>query len=411
MEGLTPLHPCVAGIDVHRLLHVVTVLITEADGSITKQQREFGGFKRDLRALADWLRMLQVRLVVMESTGIYWKSAYSHLERADIPTWVVNAHVIKHVPGRKTDLGDSEWLAILARFGLVRGSFIPPQDLRELRLVSRYRRKLTQQRASEINRLHKVLDDGGVKLGGVVADLQGVSARAMVAGLVAGKSLPDLLAMTRGSLKHKRALLTEALDGDLSPRHLLVLRTVQEHIAYLDQEIATLDAYLFTAMQPYQWAWELLQTIPGIDAITSALLLIEIGDDMTCFGSAERLASWAALCPGNHASAGKRTSGKTRKGNGMVRALLCECANAARRTKSSLASYYRSLHVRKSHKKCIVAVAHKLLRIVYVLLARRVPYRDPGVDYAAMSAQKNAPRWIKALQKIGKLPRVTATFA
>jgi transposase len=410
MEGLTPLHPCVAGIDVHRLLHVVTVLMTETDGTVTQHQREFGGFKSDLRALAAWLHTLQVRLVVMESTGIYWKSVYAQLERAGIPAWVVNARRIKHVPGRKTDVGDSEWLAVLARFGLVRPSFIPPQDLRELRLVSRYRRKLTQQLASEINRLHKVLDDAGIKLGGVVADLQGVTARAIVAGLIAGKPLPELLAMTRGSLKHKRALLAEALDGDLSPRHLFVLRTVHAHIAYLDGEIAALDTYLFQAMQPYQSAWTLLQTLPGVDAIASALLLIEFGDDMTCFGNAEHFASWTGLCPGNQASAGKRQSGKTRKGNAWVRALLCECANAACRTKSSLASYYRSLHVRKSHKKCIVALAHKLLRIIFVLLSRREPYRDLGVDYAAMAAQKNAPRWFQALRNIGKLPNVTTAL-
>jgi transposase len=165
MEGLSPLHRRVAGIDVHRMLHVVTVLIEQPDGSMTKHSREFGGFKRDCRALAAWLGELQVQLVVMESTGIYWKSVYSHLENAGLIAWVVNAHFIKHVPGRKTDMLDSEWLAVLARFGLVRGSFIPPKDLRELRLVSRYRRKLSATCASQVNRLHKMLDDGGIKLG------------------------------------------------------------------------------------------------------------------------------------------------------------------------------------------------------------------------------------------------------
>jgi transposase len=183
------------------MLHVVTVLIEESDGTITKHQREFGGLKRDMKAMAFWLLELQVSLVLMESTGIYWKSAHAHLERVGILTLIANAHFIKHVPGRKTDMGDSEWLAVLARFGLVRGSFIPPKDLRELRLVSRYRRKIIHMLSSETNRMHKVLDDAGIKLGAVVSDIKGVSARAMVAGLVAGKSISEMLDMARGSLK------------------------------------------------------------------------------------------------------------------------------------------------------------------------------------------------------------------
>ena len=195
--GLRALHRRVAGIDVHRMLHVVTVLIEQPDGSMQRQTREFGGFRRDCRALAAWLAELHVELVVMESTGIYWKSVFTHLENAGITAWVVNAHRIKHVPGRKTDMADSEWLAVLARFGLVKASFIPPRDLRELRLVSRYRRKLSAMCASEINRLHKILDDGGIKLGGVVSDINGVSARAMVSALIAGQPIDCLLYTSR----------------------------------------------------------------------------------------------------------------------------------------------------------------------------------------------------------------------
>lgn len=411
MEGLSPLYRRVGGIDVHRMLHVVTVLIEEDDGTISKHQQEFGGFKRDMKAMVAWLQGLRVDLVVMESTGIYWKSAHAHLERAGIVALVVNAHFIKYVPGRKTDMGDSEWLAVLARFGLVRGSFIPPKDLRELRLISRYRRKVSQMLASETNRMHKVLDDGGVKLGAVVSDINGVSARAMVAGLINGKALGEMLAMARGSLKNKRDDLAASLDGDLSARHLFVLREVHEHVTYLEQQLARIDAELIQAMGPYRWAWALLQTIPGIDAIASAMILIEIGDDMSRFGDADRLASWAALCPGNNESAGKRKSGKTRKGNAIIRYILCECANAARMTKSSLASKYRNLKVRKSHKKCIVAIAHKMIRIIYFMLSRREPYRDPGVNYEAMSAQKNAPRWIKALKNLGMLSHAAAASA
>jgi len=404
MEGLQPIYRRVAGIDVHRMLHVVTVVIEHPDGSIEQISKEFGGFKRDCRALAAWLVEWNVELVVMESTGIYWKSIYAHIERAGIQAWVVNAHFIKHVPGRKTDMNDSQWLAVLARFGLVRGSFIPPQDLRELRLLSRYRRKLNAMRASEVNRLHKMLDDGGIKLGGVVSDINGVSARAMVAGLINGVGIEQLLDMARGALKGKREDLQAALDGDLTLRHMFVLKHLHEHIDTLQRELAELDAYILGAMTPYQWAHRLLQTIPGIDQIASALILIEIGDDMTRFGCADRLAAWAALCPGNNESAGKRKSGRTRKGNGIIRYILCECANAARMTKSSLAAKYKSLMVRKTHKKSIVSIAHKMIRLIYVLLSRKEAYHDPKIDYNAMSARKNAPRWIKQLKLIGKWP-------
>ena len=402
--GLRALYRRVAGIDVHRMLHVVTVLIEQADGSMQRQTREFGGFRRDCRALAAWLLELGVELVVMESTGIYWKSVYAHLENAGVAAWVVNAHRIKHVPGRKTDMADSEWLAVLARFGLVRPSFIPPKDLRELRLVSRYRRKLSAMRASEINRLHKILDDGGIKLGGVVSDINGVSAREMVSALIEQKPIEYMLGLARGKLKEKRDDLSASLEGDLSARHLFVLGHIHAHIETLQREIAEIDRYLLTAMQPYAWAHELLQTIPGIDQIAAALILIEIGDDMARFGSAERLACWAALSPGNNESAGKRKSGRTGHGNSIIRFILCECANAARSTKSTLASKYRSLKVRKSHKKAIVAVAHKMIRLIYLMLSRRQPYIDQGTDYAAMSAKKNAPRWIKQLKVIGRWP-------
>ena len=409
--GLRALHKRVAGIDVHRMLHVVTVLIEQPDGSMQRQSREFGGFRRDCVALAAWLVELRVELVVMESTGIYWKSVYAHLENAGVRAWVVNAHMIKHVPGRKTDMADSEWLAVLARFGLVRASFIPPKDLRELRLISRYRRKLSAMCASEVNRLHKVLDDGGIKLGGVVSDINGVSARAMVSGLIEGKPVEQLLALAHGNMKSKREDLLASLQGDLSARHLFVLGHIHAHIETLHSQLAKIDRYLLDAMAPYAWAHGLLQTIPGIDRIGAALILIEIGDNMSRFGCAERLANWAGLCPGNNESAGKRKSGRTGHGNSTIRFILCECANAARMTKSTLAAKYRSLMVRKSHKKTIVAIAHKMLRLIFLILSRQQPYLDQHIDYAAMSAKKNAPRWIKQLKIIGRWPEPKSVVA
>lgn len=405
---MEPIHRRVAGMDVHRMEHVVTILVTQEDGTVLSETRTFGAFKRDMRALIDWLRLHRIELVVMESTGIYWKSVFSHLERAEIPALVVNAFHVKNVPGRKTDVSDSEWLAQLARFGLLRGSFIPPQDLRELRLVSRYRRKLVQALAGEKNRLHKLLDDAGIKLGSVVSDIDGVCARKMVEGLIAGRTAAELSALGRGKLKSSEEVLVAAMDGDLSPRHRLVLTMALEHIRYLERQVARLDRYLLAAMKPYEWASHLLQTIPGIDEISAAMILIEIGDNMARFGSASRLASWTALCPGNHESAGKRKSGRTRHGNPIVRYLLCEIANAARRTKTVFQGKYRSLVIRLGHKKTIIALAHKLIRTIYFVLARRKPYRDPMVDYEAAMVAKNAPRWIRALKKYGYWPRAQA---
>lgn len=401
------LHKRVAGIDVHRMKHVVTVLIEDDSGQTIKHQREFCGFKRDLKTLAGWLQEQRVELLILESTGIYWKSVYAHLEHAGVPAWVVNAHHVKHVPGRKTDVADSEWLAQLGRFGLVRGSFIPPKDLRELRLVSRYRKKLVAMLAAEKNRLHKLLDDAGIKLGGLVADINGKAAQAIVDGLIDGQSASELIKLT-GRLRASREDLLASLDGDLSPRHTMLLRELRSHIGEQEARLNRLDAYLTEAIQPYAWAFELLQTIPGIDAMAAAAILIEIGDDMTRFGSAQRLASWSALCPGNNESAGKRKSGKTRKGNSLLRALLCEAANAARCTLSVFKAIYQGLVVRRGHKKAIVALAHKLIRTIYFMLTRRQAYHDSGIDYAAANVAKNAPRWLKALKRFGYWPETAA---
>lgn len=402
------LHKRVAGIDVHRMKHVVTVLLEDAAGQATKQQREFGGFKRDLKALALWLSSLGIELVILESTGIYWKSVYAHLENAGLTAWVVNAHHVKHVPGRKTDVADSEWLAQLGRYGLVRGSFIPPRDLRELRLVTRYRRKLSGMLASQKNRLHKLLDDAGIKLGGLVADINGKAASAMVDGLIAGQPTQELLKLS-GRLRANKEDLLASLDGDLSSRHVMLLVELRDHIRDLEARLAKLDAYILDAMVPYAWAHQLLQTIPGIDAMAAATILVEIGDDMDHFGSPDRLAAWAALCPGNNESAGKRKSGRTRKGNTLLRSLLCEVANAARRTLSVFRAKYQGLVVRRGHKRAIVALAHKLIRTIYILLARRQSYHDSGIDYTAANVAKNAPRWLKALKRFGYWPEaVTA---
>lgn len=400
---LVALHKRVIGLDVHQA-QITACAIIEEDGATRIEQRQFGAFKKDRRALAEWAAALRPDEVVMESTGIYWKSPYAALESAGIRAQVVNARHVKNVPGRKTDVGDAQWLATLARAGLLRGSFIPPAKLRELRLISRQRQKLVGQLASEKNRLHKVLTDGGIRLGVVVSDLHGLSARAMVKAIINGQSPNDILKLASRRLKASREELFDALQGELTDSHRFVLDELMRHIEEIEARIARFDARLLAGLKEEHNALILLQTLPGVDLIGAAMLLVEIGSDMTAFGSADRLASWVGICPGNNESAGKRKSGRVRKGNLYVRRLLCEFAHAASRTQSVFKSKFQSLVVRRGHKRSIVAIAHKIMRTIFFMLKRKEPYRDSATDYEAMSVQRNAPRWIKALTRFGFLP-------
>ncbi len=402
---LTALHKRVIGLDVHQAQITACAIIEDADGTVRIEQRQFGAFKRDRRALADWAAALSPDEVVMESTGIYWKSPYAALEVVGIRAQVVNARHVKNVPGRKTDVGDAQWLATLARAGLLRGSFVPPAKLRELRLISRQRQKLVGQLASEKNRLHKVLTDGGVRLGVVVSDLHGQSARAMVKAIIDGQSPHEVLQLASRRLKASREEIFDALQGELTDSHRFVLDELMRHIEEIEARIARFDARLLDALTDERNALALLQTLPGVDLIGAAMLLVEIGTDMDVFGSADRLASWVGICPGNNESAGKRKSGRVRKGNPYVRRLLCEFAHAASRTQSVFQSKFQSLIVRRGHKRAIVALAHKLLRTIFFMLNRGQHYRDSATDYEALSVQRNAPRWIKALTKFGFIPQ------
>lgn len=400
-----------AGLDVHRNSVVATILIEQEGGSIYEETREFGTFKKHRKQLCGWLLDHKIELSVMESTSIYWKAIFEALEGAGLNAHVVNARHVKAVPGRKTDVQDSQWLASLARFGLLRPSFIPPEDLRQLRLLTRRRTKIQGMLAGEKNRLHKALDDGGIRLGSVVSDINGVSAQAIIDGLIKGRPPRELMRYVRGSLQGKIPELLDSLDGQLSDRHLFVLRQIQDHIRHLEQQRLELDQYLRAAMSPYKDQWEILQTIPGVDQISAAMLLVEIGVDMKRFGSMERLASWAGMCPGNNESAGKRRSGKTRKGNRTIRQLLCEISNAARRTRSQFKGKYKGLVIRRGHKRAIIALGHKILRVIYTLLKKKMLYRDPSIDYEALAVKRNAPRWIQALKKFGYLQQVNTAPA
>ena len=398
---LVALHKRVIGLDVHQAQITACAIIEEGDGTTRVEQRQFGAFKRDRRALAEWAAALLPETVVMESTGIYWKSPYAALEAVGIRALVVNARHVKNVPGRKTDVGDAQWLATLARAGLLRGSFIPPALLRELRLISRQRQKLVGQLASEKNRLHKVLTDSGIRLGVVVSDLHGQSARAMVKAIVAGCPSHEVLDCASKRLKASREELFDAVQGELTPSHRFVLDELMHHIEEIEARIARFDARLLDGLVGERNTLALLQTLPGVDLIGAAMLLVEIGSNMDAFGSADRLASWVGICPGNNESAGKRKSGRLRKGNLYVRRLLCEFAHAASRTTSVFKSKFQALTIRRGHKRAIIALAHKILRTMFFMLKRREHYRDSATDYEALSVKRNAPRWIKALTRFG----------
>jgi len=398
---LTAIHQRVIGLDIHQKQITACSLIEQEDGSIQTEHRQFGTFKRDRRALAEWAKSIAPNEVVMESTGIYWKSPYAALEHVGIYAKVVNARHVKNVPGRKTDIGDAQWLAMLSRAGLLRGSFVPPEKMRQLRLIARQRQKLVMVLSAEKNRLHKVLTDGGIRLSVVVSDAHGQSARAMVKALIAGKQPHEVLQYASKRLRTPRAEILEALHGELSDSHIFVLTELMQHIEDLEERIVRFDVQLLAGLEKEQAALNLLQTIPGIDVIGAAMLLVEIGTDMSVFGSAGRLASWVGVCPGNNESAGKRKSGRTRKGNPYVRRLLCECAHAASRTTSIFHSKYTSLAIRRGHKRAIIAIAHKLLRTYYFMISRGEYFRDSTVDYEEMAVKRNAPRWIKTLKKFG----------
>lgn len=404
---LVALYKRVIGLDIHQAQITACALIEESDGSSRIEQRQFGAFKKDRRELATWVASLRPDEVVMESTGIYWKSPYAALEGVGIVAWVVNARHVKAVPGRKTDVADAQWLASLARAGLLRASFIAKADLRSLRHIARHRQKLGGMLASEKNRLHKLLTDAGVRLGVVVSDLHGQSARAMVKALIAGKSVPEVLDLASNRLRASREDIFEALQAEeITAAHRFVLTEIMAHIEELEARIARFDAELLRSLvgAGYEVPLRLLQTLPGIDLIGAAMLVVEIGSDMSVFGSAQRLASWVGMCPGNNESAGKRKSGRIRKGNAWVRRLLCEFAQAAGRSRCALKDKFQALSVRKGHKRSIVALGHKMLRTIYAMLSKNTHYVDKTVDYEALMVARNAPRWLKMLVKHGFVP-------
>jgi transposase len=391
------------GLDVHKKT-VVACLIRSAEGQPPQREvRTFRTMTVELLALADWLHAAGCTHVALESTGVYWRPVYNLLEGL-FTLLVVNAQHIKAVPGRKTDVKDAEWIAELLRHGLLRGSFIPSKPQRQLRELTRYRTTLVQDRARVINRLQAVLEDANIKLASVVTDIRGVSARAMLEALIAGqRDVTALAGLARGRLRTKRDQLEEALRGYFTPHHGFLLTEYLSQIDYFDDAIDRVSAVIAQRLTAEQEAMALLDTIPGVSQRTAEILLAEIGTDMTRFPSAKHLASWAGMCPGNHASAGKRLSGKTRKGSRWLRQVLVESAHVAAKTKqTSLAAQYKRLAARRGKKRALIALGHTLLIIVYHVLTRKQPYQDLGAAYFdTREKQRVEQRLVRRLEGLG----------
>jgi len=405
MEFLV-LHSITVGLDIHHKTIVVCVMRTDEHGKTSCEFKEFSTFKRDLRKMALWIADINPGCIVMESTGIYWKSPYAALEKAGVTGVIVaNARHVKNVPGRKTDINDAQWLAMLARSGLLdRRSFVPPEKIRSARLLSRRHQKLTDMRAAEKNRLHKTLADAGLRLSVVVSDLHGVSANRMIEGLLGGEPIEQLLQYAHPRLKATREELIDALQADFLPGHKTTARQILDHIQYLTDQLTELEQLLEEVLLEHEALIQLLLTMPGIDRIAALRIAAEIGADMSVFGNARRLCSWAGVSPALDNSGEVRRSRKLRRGNPWLKRLLVECAHAASRTDCQFKAKYQSLSLRRGKKKAVIAICRKMLTIMFVMLSTGAIYRDPTVDYNELRVRKNAPRWIKELKKYNIIP-------
>jgi transposase len=392
------------GLDVHKKTVTACIRVPGSGGKREQHIHTFGTTTAELLALRDWLEASGVTHVAMESTGVYWKPIFYVLEEA-FTCVLANAAQIAQVPGRKTDVKDCAWIAQLLEHGLVRGSFVPPAPIRELRDLTRYRKALIQEQTREANRLHKVLEDAGIKLGSVASDVLGVSGRAMLEALIAGTTDPDVLAdLARGALRKKLPALRQALAGRFRAHHAFLVAQLLAHLDYLDEMVETLSAEIEVVIAPFAEEVMRLDTIHGVNKRTAEVIIAEIGVDMSVFPSAGHLASWAGVCPGNNESAGKHRPGTTRKGNKWLRGALTEAALAAgtRSAKGAFAARYRRVMRHRGHKKAVIAVAHAMLVTAYHLLVRKTIYREPGTDYyERRHAERVRHRAIQTLERQG----------
>ena len=402
---------CCAGLDVHKKNVVVCVRRVDEGGKVHKLTRTFGTFTRQILEMSDWLAAEGVCQTAMESTGVYWKPIYNLLE-GRMPVILVNAAHIKQVPGRKTDAKDCEWIAECLQHGLLRGSFVPPQPLRELRDLTRHRAKLVDSRTAVINRLQKTLEDANIKLASVVTDVTGVSAQDMLQSLVEGVEDPEQLAqMARGRMRGKIRALKLALEGKMTEHHRFMIDLMLREIATFNEFIGQVSAKIEELMRPFAEQIERLKEVPGIDRTTAENIVAEVGVDMSQFPSAAHLASWAGVCPGNNVSAGKRKSGRTTKGNRWLRRALTQAAWAASRTKGTyLSAQYHRLSPRRGKKRAIVAMAHTILQSTFHLLKSSVHYQELGADYFDRLDPEATTRYlVKRLQRLGYVVELKPT--
>jgi transposase len=395
-------HERCCGLDIHKKLIVACAVTPGNGGQPRRQVRTFGTMTDELQQLSGWLSEQGVTHVAMESTGSYWKPIFNVLEES-FELLLVNAQHLKAVPGRKTDVKDAEWIADLLRHGLLKASFIPDREQRELRELVRYRTSLVQERTAAANRLQKVLEGANVKLASVATNILGRSGREMLQALVGGETNTAVMAeFARGRLRDKRPTLERALAGRFGPHQRFLVAQILAHIDFLDETIERLNVEIGERERPFEAVLGRLDTIPGVGRRIAEIIVAEVGPDVRRFPSAGHLASWAGLCPGQDESAGKRRSGKTRKGNRWLRSALVEAAQAARRTKTYLAAQFRRLTTRRGLKKAMVAVAHSILRIVYHLLIDAHPFEDLGEAYFDQRQRQHVSRRLKQrLERLG----------
>lgn len=400
---MDPLIERCAGIDVHKATMVVTVRVPGRDGRREIVTQTFGTMMVELLALRDWLQAYGVTHVALESTGVYWRPLYYLLEDG-FTVLLVNMKHLTHVPGRKSDVRDSEWLAQLLECGLLRGSLVPPAPIRDLRDLTRYRKRQIEDRAQEVNRLHRVLEDAGLKLAMVMTDIMGVSGRAMIDALLTGATDPAAIAdLARGRLRTKLPALQQALAGRFRPHQAFLVTQILAKVDFLEEAIERLTTEIDRQVAPFEPTLADLTTIPGVARTNAIALIAETGGDMSRFASAAQLCSWGAMCPGQDESAGKRRSGKTREGNRHLRGALIEAALASTRARGTAlqARYYR-IKRHRGHKKAVVAVGHHILEIAYYVMRDKVTYRELGADYfARRDRDRTTRRHVKQLEALG----------
>jgi len=391
------------GLDVHQATVVACLLIVSKNGKVRKQVRTFGTTTRELEGLREWLLSEGCTHVAMESTGVYWKPIYVILEGA-FEIVVANAQHVKKVPGRKTDVKDAEWIADLLCHGLLRASFVPPKPIRELRDLTRYRRKLVESRSAERNRLLKLLESANIKLASVASDVFGVSGLLMLQALVAGQATPQEMAeLAKKQMRKKIPALELALEGKVEEHHRFLLSVQLRRLRTVEEDLGILEQRIQEKLEPYAVQFALLQEIPGIDGKLAAAIIAELGVDMNVFGSVPQLASWAGICPGNNESGGKRKSSRIPKGNVYLKTALVEAANAAAKAKGTFLrdKFYR-LKARRGYKRAAVAVAHKILVAIYHMLSHQACYNEWGDLYLDNLNKHHLTRnLIRRLERLG----------